>query len=78
MSSPNTSQTAAMSETAPKDVAETQEPGPEAPHPINKSRIPPEHAIEYWQERLVGKRVIAEDAEGDVTERHQGSDERQR
>jgi len=31
----------------------------------NSSRIPPEHPIEYWEKRLIGQRMIPQDAEGD-------------
>ncbi len=31
----------------------------------NSSRIPPDHPIEYWEKRLIGKRMIPQDAEGD-------------
>ncbi len=40
-----------------------KEEQPAKPVVRNKSRIPPEHPIELW-EHLVGKKLIAEDADG--------------
>lgn len=36
---------------------------------VSDSKIPPEHPIEYWRKRLLGKTMIAEDEEGDETVR---------
>jgi len=40
-----------------------KEEQPAKPVVRNKSRIPPEHPIEHW-EHLIGKKLIAEDADG--------------
>ena len=44
-----------------------QKSQPNQPPLLNASRVPPEYPIEYWEERLIGKKLIDEDAEGDET-----------
>ena len=54
----------------PNEPLPPQQPEKSGYH--NISRVPPEHPIEYWQERLVGRKLIDDDAVGDdtVSRRH--------
>ena len=62
----DTSNEAQQSELSP--ITTTTTPTPTRTRTIrNISRVPPEHPIQYWEERLLGKKAIAEDAHGDET-----------